>query len=372
MIAASAVLDAVARQEQAMREAIRFVHDHPELGHEEHACSSYLCDVLAASGLEVERGVAGMDTAFRATLRGGRPGRTVGFVCLYDAVAAVRPDGRTEAVHSCGHGPIAGACVAAGRALAELREELAGTVVVVGCPSDEIHAPGTIALGGGKALTAEAGLWDDVDAALYAHPEFIDTVSLESRWMRRMTATIPAERLLATADQRPLQGGRAALDFALEQVPDDIMLERLVYEGDVEEGTGLVTQATFLAFGDTQGEVEARAGAVKSAVPGASWSIGRLVEAVRPDDRVTAAVAEAFATLGREFVDDPPRLPFATDFGNISQRCPAALIGVGRPSGWAFHTDEGAAQFASSDGEQAATTVAQVLALAAATLTEPD
>ena len=92
---------------------MRFVHDHPELGHEERECSTYLCETLAAGGLEVERGVAGMETAFRATLRGGRPGRTVGFVCLYDAVAAVRPDGRTEAVHSCGHGPIAGACVGA-------------------------------------------------------------------------------------------------------------------------------------------------------------------------------------------------------------------------------------------------------------------
>ena len=189
-----------------------------------------------------------METAFRATLRGGRPGRTVGFVCLYDAVAAVRPSGRTEAVHSCGHGPIAGACVGAALALAGLRAGLAGSVVVIGCPADEIHAPGTIARGGGKALTAEAGLWDGVDAALYAHPEFIDTVSLESRWMRRAHATVSGERVLATADQAPLQAALAALEFAAGQVPDDVMLERLELDGDVEEGTGLVLTATFLVF----------------------------------------------------------------------------------------------------------------------------
>ena len=107
-------------------------------------------------------------------------------------------------------------------------------------------------------------------------------------------------------------------------------------------------------------------------MPQASWSLGRLVEAVRPDDRVTAAVASAFRTLGRDFVADPPRLPFATDFGNISRRCPAALIGVGREGGWAFHTDEGAAQFASEAGEEAALTIAQVLALATCELSEPD
>lgn len=350
---------------------MRFVHDHPELGHEEHACSAHLCDVLTAGGLEVERGVAGMETAFRATVRGARPGSTVGFVCLYDAVAAVRPDGRTEAVHSCGHGPIAGACVGAALALAGMRENLAGAVVVIGCPADEIHAPGTIARGGGKALTAEAGLWDEVDAALYAHPEYIDTVSLESRWMRRATATVAAERSLTSADQAPLRAATAALDVALGQVPDDLMLERLELEGDVEEGTGLVLQATFLVFADREEDIEPRLDLLRAALPGAAWEVGRAYEAVRPDEHVTAAVAGAFATLGRDFVSDPPRLPFATDFGNISRRCPAALIGVGREGGWAFHTDEGATQFASADGEEAAMTVAQVLALSAATLTEP-
>ena len=371
MIPSEDILAAVARQTDALRESMQFVHGHPELGHEEHECSRYLCETLDAAGLKVERSVGGMDTAFRATLRGRRPGATVGFVCLYDAVPAVRPDGRTEAVHSCGHGPIAGAVVAAALALAELREGLAGSVAVIGCPSDEIHAPGSIAHGGGKALSAEAGLWDDVDAALYAHPEFIDTVSLESRWMRRAVATVAGARSLETADDAPLRAALAALETARANVPNDVMLERLELDGDVEEGTGLTLRATFLVFGDTEDDVAQRQSAVQGALPDADWELGRLVEAVRPDERVTAAVAAAFRRVGREFVSDPPPLPFATDFGNISRRCPAALIGVGRDGGWAFHTDEGAAQFASSDGEAAAITIAQVLALASADLSEP-
>lgn len=370
MIESSDVLAAVGEQAGVIRQAMEFVHDHPELGHEEHECSGYLCETLAAGGLEVERGVAGMETAFRATLRGTRPGRTVGLVCLYDAVAAVREDGSTEAVHSCGHGPIAGAVTGAALALAQLRDALAGAVVVVGCPADEIHAPGTILHGGGKALSAEAGLWDDIHAALYAHPEFIDTVSLESRWLRRATATVPGSRSLATAGQPPLEAAMAALETARGEVPDDVMLERLELDGDVEEGTGLVSRATFLVFGDLEAEVAERLSRVRATLPQATWQLGRLVEAVRPDDRVTAAVAGAFHALGRDFVADPPGLPFATDFGNISRRCPAALIGVGRADGWDFHTDEGAAQFASTEGEEAATTIAQVLALAAAELTE--
>lgn len=372
MIAAKALLDALTAQTATISAVSRFVHTHPELGHEEHECSRYLGDTLATAGLDVERGVAGMETAFRATLRGASPGRTTGFVCLYDAVAAVRPDGRTEAVHSCGHGPIAGGVTGAALALSQLRDDLAGSVVVVGCPADEIHAPGTIVRGGGKAISAEAGLWDEVDAALYAHPEFIDTVSLESRWMRRATGTVAGTRSLSTADQPPLHAALAALETARSNVPDDVMLERLELEGDVEGDTGLVAKATFLLFGDEEESVEQGLATVQDALPGASWSFGRLVEAVRPDDRVTTAVASSFRTLGREFVSDPPRLPFATDFGNISRRCPAALIGVGRNGGWRFHTDEGAAEFASPDGDEAALTIAQVLALAAVELCQPN
>jgi metal-dependent amidase/aminoacylase/carboxypeptidase family protein len=368
MIVAAEALEAVAREANAVRTTMVFVHDHPELGHEEHACSRYLCETLAAAGFEVEHGVAGMETAFRATARGARPGKTVGLVCLYDAVAAVRPDGEVEPVHSCGHGPIAGGVIGAALALAGLRDDLAGTVAVIGCPADEIHAPGTIERGGGKALSAEAGLWDDVDAALYAHPEFIDTVSLESRWMRRATATVAGARSLSTAEQPPLEAAQAALELARSLVPDDVMLERLELDGDVEEDTGLVLRATFLVFGDEEEDVEGGLATVRDALPRASWHVGRLVEAVRPDDGVTAAVAAAFRALGRDFVTDPPRLPFATDFGNISRRCPAGLIGVGREGGWSFHTDEGAAQFASEAGEEAAQTIAQVLAVAAADL----
>jgi metal-dependent amidase/aminoacylase/carboxypeptidase family protein len=360
------VLEAVDVQTDALRETMRFLHEHPELGHEERQCAAHLGEALAGGGLDVEHGVADMETAFRATLTGGRPGRSVGIVCLYDAVPAVRPDGRVEAVHSCGHGPIAGGVVAAALALGSLRDELTGSVVVVGCPADEIHAPGTIARGGGKAVSAAAGLWDGLDAALYAHPEFIDTVTQRSLWMRRDRATIDGSRSLTGEAQLPLEAAVAAIDA---ERPGRIMLERLLVDGDVEEGTGLVLQATFLLWGDEEPELAEQADAVRTALPQAVWEKGSVVAGVRPDPAVTAAVADAFRAAGRNFVDDPPPLPFATDFGNVSQRVPAALIGIGRDGGWAFHTDEGAAQFASTDGEDAARVLAQVLALSAVRLT---
>jgi metal-dependent amidase/aminoacylase/carboxypeptidase family protein len=58
----------------------RFVHEHAELSHQEYECARHIVDMLEQAGLEVDRGVAGMKTAFRATLIGALPGRTVGLV----------------------------------------------------------------------------------------------------------------------------------------------------------------------------------------------------------------------------------------------------------------------------------------------------
>ena len=368
MIADGVVLAAVERAMPVGLDVMRFVHANPELGHEEHRCSAYVAETLERAGFEVEPGTGGMGTAFVAELVGARPGRSVGLVCLYDAVAAVRPDGRIDAVHSCGHGPIAGGVAAAAAAFASMRDESAGRLLVVGCPSDEIHAPGTASRGGGKLLSAEAGIWDGVDAALYAHPEFIDTVSQRSRWMRREYVIVSGARSLSGRPEPPLQAASAIL--AANAL--DVMVERLALDGDVEEQTGLVASAQVLVFADSEDELAERCTSLRAKVPDGRWRSSSTVEGVQPDDAVTSAVADAMAAAGRSFVADPPPLPFATDFGNISRRAPAALIGIGRPEGWAFHSDEGAEQFASADGEAAAEAIAQVLALAAARLTEGD
>src|SRR3954451_24484755 len=192
-----AVLDAVAAHDSDIQAISAFVLAHPELAHEEHGTSRELADRLERAGYRVERGAGGIPTAFRAELATGRPGGTVGLLAVYDAVPAHRAsDGATVATHSCGHSAQSAGVLGAALALADLRDSLTGTVVVVGCPADEIHAPETQRLGSGKALTAARGVWDSVDAALYAHPEFLHAVWSESLWMRRETAVVSGGRTL--------------------------------------------------------------------------------------------------------------------------------------------------------------------------------
>jgi metal-dependent amidase/aminoacylase/carboxypeptidase family protein len=363
------ILAAIESKRDAALAAHRFVHEHAELSHEEHECSRYLCDVFEHAGLEVERGIAGMETAFRATLRGARPGRSVGLVALYDAVPVFRPDGTIEPVHSCGHDAIPAGVVATALALADLRDELAGSLIVFGCPADEIPAPLTVEIGGGKAVSAAAGLWDGIDAALYAHPEFEDTVFLRSRWMRRERAMVSGTRSLTGEPEAPIEAVLAAVAAVEALPPADAIVEHVALDGDVEEGGGLTVRIHFLLRSDEETGLDELSAPLRAALPDASWSSDPVVCGLRPDEEVRQAVKDAVLALGREFVDDPGRLPFGTDFGNVSQRVPAALVGIGRPGGWAFHTDEGAEQFA-RDGEDCAMSIAKVLALASVRLLE--
>ncbi|MBS1889103.1 MAG: hypothetical protein JSU06_18145 [Actinobacteria bacterium] len=364
------IIGAVDARRERIEATIDFVHAHPELAHEERECAAHLADLLAAAGFSVTRGVAGMETAFVARLAGASPGARVGIAALYDAVPAVEADGSVRPVHSCGHGPIAAAATGAALALAGLDGGFAGEIVVVGCPADEIHAPQTVARGGGKLLSAAAGVWDEVDAALYVHPEFKNTVWPRSRWMRRLFFGLYGQRSLRDdAAQPPIEAVGSLLDACREFSRDDLMIERVELDGDVEEGTGLALNGSLLVFGDDEASLERTAASIRDALPALEWRPGPLVTGVNPDDRVAAAVAAAFAACGRDFEPAPGTLPFATDWGNVTQRVPAALIGVGRPEGWAFHSDAGATQFASPDGLEAALQMATVLALAADRLT---
>ena len=42
------------------------IHDHPELGFEEHQAAAWLAEALEGGGFRVERGAGGIPTAFRA------------------------------------------------------------------------------------------------------------------------------------------------------------------------------------------------------------------------------------------------------------------------------------------------------------------
>src|SRR5262249_44013784 len=108
----------------------RKIHDYPELGYQEVQAAGWLSAFLEATGLQVERGVSGVPTAFRATVSGPGAGPTVAILCEYDALPGIG--------HACGHNIIAASGAGAGAALAAVRARLpAGRVQVIGTPAEE-------------------------------------------------------------------------------------------------------------------------------------------------------------------------------------------------------------------------------------------
>ena len=364
-----AFTDAVSAATPSIDAIVDFVNGHPELAHQEIETAAYLVAQLRSVGYTVTEGIAGMPTAFRAELDFGSPGTTVGVIAVYDAPASIDENGRVNPVHSCGHGPQAGGVIGAALALAAVRDKLTGSVVIVGCPADEIHSPLTRELGSGKARTADAGVWDDIDVALYPHPEFIDTVWPASLLMRRETAHIVGTRTLRRdVVCAPLAAMANVSKVAERFDPATLIIESVTVDGDVEESAGMTFEASFLVFAHTVDELETRIAELHETVGEATWSTSGVIDAVRPDAGVTALVAEAFAAAGRDFIAEPPALGFATDFGNVTQVTRAASIGVGHPDGWHYHTPTGANEFAGPAGKEVAVSTAEVIGLSVITI----
>src|SRR3989454_12407454 len=132
----------------------RQIHDNPELGYQEVKAAGWLTDFLAEQGFKVERALAGLETAFRATIETGE-GPTIAILCEYDALPSIG--------HACGHNAIATAGTGAGAALAAAFGTLPvpGRIQAIGTPAEEG--------GAGKARLMEAGVFRDVDAAMIVH-----------------------------------------------------------------------------------------------------------------------------------------------------------------------------------------------------------
>lgn len=141
-----------------------------ETAFEETKSSKILADYAEKQGFKVERGVAGIPTAFVATYGSGSP--VISVLGEFDALPGlsqkVQPtknplkDG--DAGHGCGHNLFGAASLGAAIVVKELIEsgKIKGTVKFFGTPSEEKYF--------GKIWMVREGLWNDVDVNVSWHP----------------------------------------------------------------------------------------------------------------------------------------------------------------------------------------------------------
>lgn len=118
------------------------LHRHPELSFQEKRTTALLKEKLTELGLELID--LGMDTGAVALLRGGRPGGTVALRADIDAIAQQEAshDGALSCVdgvmHGCGHDFHTTGLYGAAKLLCQQRERLAGNVVFLFQPAEEV------------------------------------------------------------------------------------------------------------------------------------------------------------------------------------------------------------------------------------------
>ena len=148
------IIKAVDSYDAELRIIAMDIHSNPELQFEEHKAAAWLTEMLEKEGFLVERGIAGLDTAFKAVWEGEKGGPVIGLLCEYDALKGLG--------HACGHNLIAPSSVGAALALKKAFPHLKGRIEVYGTPGEEG--------GGGKVIMSDKGVFDKLDAAMMCHP----------------------------------------------------------------------------------------------------------------------------------------------------------------------------------------------------------
>lgn len=152
-----------------------------EIGYQEFQTVKLLTRTLASYGFKIEKNIAGIATAFKATYGHQKP--VIGLLAEYDALSGLSqkadylkycPREETHNGHGCGHHLIGTGIVGSALLIKEYIDlhPDCGSIVIFGCPAEEN--------GAGKTYLAGAGVFDQIDVALTWHPSTMNTVMVGS------------------------------------------------------------------------------------------------------------------------------------------------------------------------------------------------
>ena len=204
------IITSVETQKIAMIEVSDGIWEAAETSLEEFKSSEYLINYAEKNGFKVEKGVAGIATAFTATYGQGKP--VIGILGEYDANAGISQkrqptrEARVEggAGHGCGHNLFGTASLGAAIAIKEQIEKgaLQGTVVFYGTPAEEtIFA---------KVWMAREGLFDQLDVCMDWHPgDEIEAITQSSKALVDFRVKFYGSSSHASSDP---WNGRSAVD----------------------------------------------------------------------------------------------------------------------------------------------------------------
>ncbi len=368
----SKVKHSIDSQRQQLIQLSLNIHDNPELGFKEEKASAWLTSYLEDNGFHVERGIAGLPTAFRAIYGKGSP--RIAVLAEYDALPKIG--------HACGHNIIGVAAVGAGVASKHIIDQLGGSVVVLGTPGEEGL--------GGKIDMVRGGAFKEVDAAMIVHPNTRNIPSEEA--LAASTLEVEFFGRPAHAAGQPHKGINAldalilaftSINSLRQHIRGDARIHGIVTDGG--EAPNIVpahSAAVFLVRAlddDYLAELKER---VVNCFTGASLATGARLE-YRWRDRTYAPMKNnmTLAGLFRQNLDSlglevdafDPRFGLgSTDMGNVSQVVPSIHPTIAiAPREVLVHTPEFAAATVSEAGQQGLLDAAKAMSMTVADILRP-
>ena len=323
--------DTVELQRRELIQLSLNIHDNPELGFQEEKASSWLANYLKDNGFHVEKGVASLPTAFRATYGQGKP--TVAFLAEYDALPKIG--------HGCGHNVIAASAIGAGIAGKVAIDHLGGSIVVLGTPGEEVF--------GGKVIMVKAGVFDEIDVAMMVHPNTHNMVTTQA--LACVSLAVEFFGKPAHAAAQPHKGVNAlealilafnSINSLRQHIRGEARIHGVITDGG--EAPNVVpahSAAKFLIRARDYAYLEELKGKVLNCFKGASLASGAELEynwggegyAPLKNNMILAQLfSQNIESLGRHIEPFDSNFGFgSTDMGNVSQVVPSIhpMVAIG-------------------------------------------
>jgi len=293
----------------------------PEPAFEEYRTAAAVVGLLRGhGGFTVEEKVAGLDTAFTATV--GTGSLAIGLCAELDALPGIG--------HGCAHNVITASSVGAALALAPVVDELDLTIRLLGTPAEEVLA--------GKAIMLREGAFDGLHAALMTHPTLKDMVTPTIRAVRHWSVSYRGRTAHAS---RPFEALNAADAVTVAQVGIGLLRQQKrdadrVHTWVKEAGTaanGIAGPAVgeCMVRADTPDEGDRLWPRVRSCFEAGALAAGVEVEITelasahgfRHDHDLAGLFRTNAEALGRTFPDHPDKAIGSTDMAEVSVRMPA-------------------------------------------------
>lgn len=339
-----------------------YIHDNPELGNEEFKAVQKITETLGNYGFTIEKGIAGLETAFIATNKNGLGGPVIGLLCEYDALK--------DLGHGCGHNLQSASVIGAAIALSRQLSQHDVTIQVFGTPAEETTS--------GKIPMTNGGYFDHLDVALMMHGGdrttvdgrslAVDNFEFEFVGKESHAAVAPEQGISALDGVLMTFNG---MEYLREHVRTDVRIHGIITDGG--KAPNIVPKratAKFSVRAKNRKYLNEVVERVFNVARGAALATGTKViihplkslENKLNVQSLNDLLLENARFSGAKNITPPRERTGSTDFSIVTHRVPGACIRVSFvPYGTSNHTEEWVEASKSNDGNEAILVAAKTL-----------